>query len=130
MRNMVFSRSLARRVSRALYLLCDTGLALPCIGRPRPQDTAGGHANQGPAAALAAAMGGRGTRTRTVSGTGQAYTETLLGDAEDRVIMPPSEDQIQQLVIMGFPRQRVEAALRICGNDVQRAAAFLLGGHE
>ncbi|KAJ3087485.1 hypothetical protein HK102_010990 [Quaeritorhiza haematococci] len=39
----------------------------------------------------------------------------------------PSEDAIELLVGMGFPRERVWEALRTSNNDVNRAVAVLLG---
>ena len=40
----------------------------------------------------------------------------------------PLEQNVQTLVDMGFPRQRVVAALGQCGNDIQSAAQVLLRG--
>lgn len=43
-------------------------------------------------------------------------------------MQPPSEEQVQQLVAMGFSRARVEQALRLSNNNVQAATEILLAG--
>lgn len=39
---------------------------------------------------------------------------------------PPTEEQVQTLVEMGFDRQRVINALQTCNNDVNTATHLLL----
>jgi len=91
--------------------------------------------NDAPASATAIPRPGAGTdgarrRQRTISGQGQHYSDTLLGDetGPGRVLHPANEEQIQTLISMGFSRQQVMRVLQITSNNVPAAVELLLSG--
>jgi len=84
-------------------------------------------------------------RNRRVNRVGQGFQEQLVNNHQffqrqmpnigaggeaigGNAPAEPLEQNVQTLVDMGFPRERVVAALRQCGNDIQSATLVLLRG--